>query len=50
MGGEHQDGHVAVELDVAGEAGDAHPAAAELALERVFAGEGGLEVGVKGKQ
>jgi hypothetical protein len=41
--GEHLDGDVAVELHVAREVDDAHPAAAELALEGVFAGEGSLE-------
>ena len=44
VGGEHLDGHVAVELDVAGEVDDPHPAAAELPLKRVLSGEGRLEV------
>ena len=41
--GEDLDGDIAIELDVAREVNDAHAAAAELALERVLAGEGGLE-------
>jgi hypothetical protein len=41
---EHLDGDVAVELHVAREVDDAHPAAAELALEGVLAGEGRLEL------
>ena len=41
---EHLDGHVAIELHVAREVDDAHAAAAELALERVLAGQGGLQV------
>src|SRR5512144_1949322 len=36
---QHLDGDVAVELHVAREVDDSHPAAAELALQRVFAGE-----------
>jgi hypothetical protein len=44
VGGEHLAGHVAVELDIAREVDDPHPASAELPLERVFSGEGGLEV------
>ena len=38
------DGDVAIELHVAREVDDAHAAAAELALERVLAGQGGLQV------
>ena len=41
---EHLDGDVAVELHVAREIDDPHPAAAELALERVLAGERRLEL------
>ena len=41
---QHLDGDVAVELHVAREVDDAHAAAAELALEGVLAGEGGLEL------
>jgi hypothetical protein len=41
---EHLDRDVAVELYVAREEDDAHAAAAELALKRILAGEGGLEV------
>jgi hypothetical protein len=42
--GQDLDGDVAIELHVAREVHDAHAAAAELALERVFAGQGSLEV------
>ena len=42
--GQDLDGDVAIELHVAREVDDAHAAAAELALERVLTGEGGLEV------
>jgi hypothetical protein len=42
--GQHLDGDESVELDVAREIHDAHTAAADLAFERVLAGEGGLEV------
>jgi hypothetical protein len=41
---EHLEGDVAVELHVAREVDDAHPAAAELALEGVLAGERRLEL------
>jgi hypothetical protein len=44
VGGEDLDGDVAVELHVACEVDDAHAAAAELALERVLAGQGGLQL------
>ena len=44
VGGEHLDGHVSLELDVAGEVDDPHPAAAELPLKRVLSGECCLEV------
>jgi hypothetical protein len=38
------DGDVAVELHVAREVDHSHAAAAELALERVLTGQGGLQV------
>ena len=38
------DGDVAVELHVAREVHHAHASAAELALERVLAGQGGLQI------
>jgi hypothetical protein len=40
MRGQHLNGHVPVELHITREVHDAHTAAAELALERVLAGEG----------
>ncbi len=41
---EDLDGHVAIELHVAREVDHSHTASAELALERVFTGEGRLQV------
>jgi len=42
--GQDLDGDVAIELHVASEVHHAHASAAELALERILAGEGGLQV------
>jgi hypothetical protein len=44
VGRQDLDGHVAVELNVPREVDDAHSTTAELALNRVFASEGRLEV------
>ena len=48
LGVEHLDRHLAVVPDVVGQVDRGHPAAAELALERIAAGQlgsqGGLEV------
>ena len=41
---QHLDRDVPVELDVAREIHDAHPAAADLALERIFARQGRLQL------
>ncbi len=43
-GRQRLDGDIAVELHVAREIHDAHAATAKLALQRVFAGERGLQV------
>jgi hypothetical protein len=40
----HLDRDVAIELDVPREVDDSHSSAAELTLEGIFSGEGGLEV------
>ena len=44
VGGEHLDGNVAVELDVAGEIDESHPAAAKLSFKRVLSRECRLEI------
>jgi hypothetical protein len=44
VSGQDLDRDVAIELHVAGEVHHSHASAAELALERILAGQGGLQI------